>query len=117
MKIIMSSLTLQKEIRLALLNKCYQFDVINENDRSEIVFTGERTSYAGFATTKEYDNTIYKSKFNPIQWFKILTFIKQLEEQPICIEFTNYSRHGELHEFAEIEIRNIVIRFNEGEHF
>jgi len=113
MKIIMSSLTLQKEIRLALSNKCYQFDVIGE--KQEIIFTGDRTSYAGFATTKEHKSDNYKAKFNSIQWFKILTFVKQLEEQPICIEFENYG--DEIHEDSKIELSQFIKRFNEGEHF
>lgn len=108
MKIIVSTKAFSNSIRQALSIRSYEFELIAE--KSEIVFTGNRTIYGSIATTQEYKNYKYKGIFYPVQWFKILTFLKQLEEQPIVIEFDYYS-DSEIHENPQIDLSQFVKRF------
>ena len=108
MKIIVSTKTFAREISRAIENKTARFDVIGE--KSEIVFTGNRTIYAGMATTKEHSKNTYSGAFNPYVWVKVVSFLTQLPEQPIVINFTEYM-FTDVHENPEIKLEQFVMTF------
>lgn len=108
MKIIVSTISFAKDIRNALDNKTTYFEIIG--DKNEIVFSKKKTFYGMTAQIVGHSKHNYKGKFDLVKWYKILCFIKQLDEQPIVIEFTEYM-HTEIHEKPEIELCQFIKRF------
>ncbi len=108
MKIIVSTISFAKDIRNAIDNKTTDFEIIGE--KSEIVFSGKRTFYGMATPIVGHRKHNYKGKFDLVKWYQILCFIKQLEEQPIVIEFNEYM-HTEIHDEPEIELCQFIKRF------
>lgn len=85
MKIIVATTHFAKEIKRALRNKSTKFEISAE--KQEIIFTGERTIYTPVSPalkTSPSDG----GNFDPVQWYQMMQFLLQLEEQPIVIEIS-----------------------------
>lgn len=106
MKICVSSKTLQLQVKKALQEHCELFVVGYANQYISFVGIDEKIPLL----TKNRIKDDYIGRIDIKQWSDILYFLSQLEEQPIVMEFTHYM-HIEIHEFPEIEIRQITKRF------
>ena len=106
MKICVSSKTLQMQIRRALDNKVETFCVGYKNQY--ISFDGISEVIPLMTSDRHKDD--YIGKMQPGQWFKILEFLRQFEDQPMVMEFTHYM-HTEVHKFPEIIISQISKKF------
>jgi len=106
MKIVVSSRTLQMQVRKALDNKSEVFTV-GYKDQC-ITFSGIDDAIPLMTTARAKDD--YIGRIQPDQWFKIFKFIDQLQEQPIVLEFTHYM-HTDIHEKPEILMSQITKLF------
>lgn len=108
MVIIVSSRTFQGVIEIAIANKTTTFEIVGKN--KEIVFYGEK-QYSHIVTPSlHYNNINYKGNFNPIKWFELLSFIKNLELQPITIEFIEYTNNS-INKEPELILSQFIKRF------
>ncbi len=106
MTICVSTRTLQMQIRKALDSKVETFCVGYKSQY--ISFDGISDRIPLMTSSRHKDD--YIGKVQPDQWFKILEFLKQFEEQPMVMEFTHYM-HTDVHERPEIMISQISKRF------
>lgn len=105
MKIIVSTLNFSKFIEHALNNKTFRVEI--DANSNEIIFYGlVRLEFKIHAT--EQCQRIF-SPFYEGQWLKLLAFLSQLEEQPIVIEFNDYSNGNEEIEL-DIELSQFIKR-------
>lgn len=96
MKVLFSTIKLAEDIELALISEAKTFDIIGKT--YSIIFTGKATIDCSANPIVGHSELCYYGNFNPEQWTRIMTFLKQLPEQPIVIEFTQYAhivRHEE----------------------
>lgn len=108
MKIIVSTESFARQIRKALDEKTQYFEI--SGAASEIIFSG-KSKFCSFATPiVGHETHSYKGRFDLVKWYQILCFLKQLEEQPIVIEFTEYM-HTDTHEEPEMRLEQFVKRF------
>jgi hypothetical protein len=108
MVIIVSSRTFQGVIEMAIANKTTTFEIVGKNE--EIVFYGEKQYFHKVSPSIHYNNINYKGKFNPIKWFELLSFIKNLELQPLTIEFLEYTSNA-INEEPELILSQFIKRF------
>ena len=90
MVIIISTKYLASTIKQAILNNCKQFNLIPHT--SEIVFS--RLSGIVAEGIHVLERGLQKNEtctFNPIQMYKLMEFLEQLPEQPIVIDFSQYT--------------------------
>jgi hypothetical protein len=108
MKIIVSSRTFQGVIEMAIENNSTTFEIIGGNQK--IIFFGEKEYSHNIMPTLVDNNTNYCGKFNPVKWFKLMSFIKDLELQPIVIEFIEYTNNS-INEEPELILSQFIKRF------
>lgn len=110
MKIIVSTKKLAVTIKQAIDLNVTEFEVSGKFEVIRFKSKGIPSLDLYGGTTREFGGGFYKGVFNIKQWTKILSFILQLEEQPVVIEFTHYM-HTDIHENPEIEFSQFVKRF------
>lgn len=94
---------------MALSNNCNSFEIIGA--KNEIRFFGKNgVSCAYVSPIVEDNNKNYSGYFDVIKWYQMMEFLDQLEEQPIVIEFEEFSTKG-VHENPQIELSQFVKRF------
>lgn len=88
MKIIVSTAWFPKAIEKALHQNLENFVIDGENSTIEF-YKHSRYFRENITITTDSKKEVFRAKINLIQWYKMSEFIKQLEEQPIVIEFDN----------------------------
>lgn len=104
MKMIVSTKELTSVIKKAIALRCESFSYNPET--KELVFSNDPELSIWLSTTKEPETEPQKFTFDTIQMFKVFTFLKELEEQPIVIKFNQYEDDK-----LSIELSQFVKRF------
>lgn len=110
MKIIVSSRTFQGVIEMAIAKKITNFEIIGKNQEIIFYVEGEKEYSHRITPTLADNNKNYGGKFNPVKWFKLMSFIKDLELQPIVIEFIEYTNNS-INEEPELILSEFIKRF------
>lgn len=88
MKVILSTKVLASTIKKAIALRCETFEYNPET--KDLVFNDDPQVYIDIHIIDKEGIGREQFTFDTIQMFKFLTFVKELEEQPICVEFDQY---------------------------
>lgn len=88
MKTVLSTKELARVIKKAIGLRCESFEYNPET--KELVFNKENDLYLDVHHLQKEIYEHEKFTFDTIQMFKVLNFLKELEEQPIVVEFDQY---------------------------
>ena len=105
MRAIVSTKYLAERLKKALSIK--DFNKIKFEGR-EWIFC--QSSYSNLSMTIDYTRDSYQDidvlEIDRMQWYKLLQFVKQLPEQPIVIEISDYGDNG-----VSIKLSQFVMNF------
>lgn len=105
MKVIVSTVNFSKFIKDALNNKTFRVEI--DAALNEIICYGTFPLSFKIHTTEQRQKIF--SPFYEGQWLRLQAFLNQLEEQPIVIEFNDYSDGNEEIELS-IELSQFIKR-------
>jgi hypothetical protein len=105
-KFIVSTTGFRHHCRRAIDNKTTLFRI----SEHMICFEGKETIEVNIHTDNSFLSEQYVGRFNPVTWYMMMQFLKQLEEQPMTIEVAWYA-HTKVHEEPEFDLQGFSKRF------
>jgi len=89
MKIIISTKTFSEAINHAILNRCKNIGIFPY--KNEIKFCCDVNDLVVHCNFINESECTYAYTFNPIQMHKVMSFLDLLQEQPVLVEFCQYT--------------------------
>lgn len=100
-------------ISQSMLTRIAQYQI--NNNAKKFIVTQDKITFHGKIIKEYYVHTDIKDGqwngvFNPIQWYKLMQFVKELTEQPLVVELKWYA-HTNIHEKPEFTLSQFVKSF------